>query len=290
MNKNVRSILAIILAVILVALVGTYAILKVRSRNDKVPDGTSGESQSESRSAEVTASESEIQSTAAQTEKPTAQKTTNAPSGGSSEYEYAYAGFSPKVTKIDEEKWYLTLVNRDYILPADYTVKTAQTVVDIYGGYSYGLLDYRVAPHYIEMYNAALEDGIKLSPLSGYRSIAHQKRNFEARISLYMKQGYSKKQATIMASEIILPPQTSEHNARLCMDILSIYESFENTKEYRWLQAHAADYGFVLRYPKDKQNITKITFEPWHWRYVGVEAAKEMKAKNLCLEEYLGVA
>lgn len=148
MNKNVRSILAIILAVILVALVGTYAILKVRSRNDKIPDGTSGESQSESRSAEVTASESEIQSTAAQTEKPTAQKTTNAPSGGSSEYEYAYAGFSPKVTKIDEEKWYLTLVNRDYILPADYTVKTAQTVVDIYGGYSYGLLDYRVAPHY----------------------------------------------------------------------------------------------------------------------------------------------
>ena len=137
---------------------------------------------------------------------------------------------------------------------------------------------------------ASLEDGIKLSPLSGYRSIAHQKRNFEARISLYMKQGYSKKQATIMASEIILPPQTSEHNAGLCMDILSIYESFENTKEYRWLQAHAADYGFVLRYPKDKQNITKITFEPWHWRYVGVEAAKEMKAKNLCLEEYLGVA
>ena len=94
MNKNVRSILAIILAVILVALVGTYAILKVRSRNDKVPDGTSGESQSESRSAEVTASESEVQSTAAQTEKPTAQKTTNAPSGGNSEYEYAYAGFA----------------------------------------------------------------------------------------------------------------------------------------------------------------------------------------------------
>ena len=266
MKKNIRSILAVILAVILVALVGTYAILKVRSKDSKTPDETSGESQSES--AQSTAPESTSQETVTQTEKTTTQQT----------------------TKIDESKWYLTLVNRDYILPADYTVKTAKTVVDIYGGYDYGLLDYRVAPHYIEMYNAALEDGIKLSPLSGYRSIAHQKRNFEARISLYMKQGYSKKQATIMASEIILPPQTSEHNAGLCMDILSIYESFENTKEYRWLQAHAADYGFVLRYPKDKQSITKITFEPWHWRYVGVEAAKEMKAKNLCLEEYLGVA
>ena len=129
------------------------------------------------------------------------QQTTKASTSGVTEYAYAYAGFSPKVTKIDESKWYLTLVNRDYILPADYTVKTAKTVVDIYGGYDYGLLDYRVAPHYIEMYNAALEDGIKLSPLSGYRSIAHQKRNFEARISLYRKQGYSKKQATIMASE-----------------------------------------------------------------------------------------
>lgn len=287
MKKNIRSILAVILAVILVALVGTYAILKVRSKDSKTPAKTSSESQPES--AQSTAPESTPQETVPQTEKTTTQQTTKASTSGVTEYAYAYAGFSPKVTKIDESKWYLTLVNRDYILPADYTVKTAKTVVDIYGGYDYGLLDYRVAPHYIEMYNAALEDGIKLSPLSGYRSIAHQKRNFEARISLYMKQGYSKKQATIMASEIILPPQTSEHNAGLCMDILSIYESFENTKEYRWLQAHAADYGFVLRYPKDKQSITNITFEPWHWRYVGVEAAKEMKAKNLCLEEYLGV-
>ncbi len=268
MKKNIRSILAVILAVILVALVGTYAILKVRSKDSKTPAETSSESQSES--AQSTAPESTSQETVTQTEKTTTQQTTKASTSGVTEYAYAYAGFSPKVTKIDESKWYLTLVNRDYILPADYTVKTAKTVVDIYGGYDYGLLDYRVAPHYIEMYNAALEDGIKLSPLSGYRSIAHQKRNFEARISLYMKQGYSKKQATIMASEIILPPQTSEHNAGLCMDILSIYESFENTKEYRWLQAHAADYGFVLRYPKDKQSITNITFEPWHWRYVGV--------------------
>lgn len=211
MKKNIRSILAVILAVILVALVGTYAILKVRSKDSKTPAETSSESQSES--AQSTAPESTSQETATQTEKTTTQQTTKASTGGVTEYAYAYAGFSPKVTKIDESKWYLTLVNRDYILPADYTVKTAKTVVDIYGGYDYGLLDYRVAPHYIEMYNAALEDGIKLSPLSGYRSIAHQKRNFEARISLYMKQGYSKKQATIMASEIILPPQTSEHNA-----------------------------------------------------------------------------
>lgn len=283
MKKNIRLILAAALAILLVATIGVYGALKLFSgdKTSKAEESTSGEQTSESTTAEET--ETTEQTT---TEKPTEKEETTS----SSSYAYAYAGFSPKVTKIDEDKWYLTLVNRDYILPEDYTVKTAQTVIDIYGAYDHGLLDYRVAPHYIAMYNAALEDGIKLSPLSGYRSIAHQKRNFEARINLYMNQGYSKKQATVMASEIILPPQTSEHNAGLCMDILSIYESFENTKEYAWLCEHAADYGFILRYPKDKQDITNITFEPWHWRYVGVEDAKKMKALNQCLEEYLGVA
>ena len=141
MKKNIRSILAVILAVILVALVGTYAILKVRLKDSKTPNETSNESQSES--AQSTAPESTSQETATQTEKTTTQQTTKASTSGATEYAYAYAGFSPKVTKIDESKWYLTLVNRDYILPADYTVKTAKTVVDIYGGYDYGLLDYR---------------------------------------------------------------------------------------------------------------------------------------------------
>ena len=74
------------------------------------------------------------------------------------------------------------------------------------------------------------------------------------------------------------------------MDICSLYESFENTDEFKWLSENAADYGFILRYPKDKQDITKIIYEPWHWRYVGVEAAKAMKASGQCFEEYLGVA
>ncbi len=285
MKKNIRLILAAALAISLVATVGVYGALKLFSGNESPENTESTESTDSDQTSESESSET----TAAPVQ--TGESTTKNSFGTEIEnYAYAYAGFSPKVTEIKEDKWYLTLVNRDYILPDGYTVKTAKTVVDIYGGYDYGLLDYRVAPHYIEMYNAALEDGLTLSPLSGYRTIAHQKRNFESRISLYMNQGYSKKEATVMASEIILPPQTSEHNAGLCVDILSIYESFENTKEYEWLCEHAADYGFVLRYPKDKQDITKITFEPWHWRYVGVEDAKKMKASNQCLEEYLGVA
>ena len=105
-----------------------------------------------------------------------------------------------------------------------------------------------------------------------------------------MNQGYDKTTATQKAAQIILPPGTSEHNAGLCMDIISLDVSFENTKAFAWLQNHAADYGFILRYPKNKDNITEITYEPWHWRYVGVEHAKAMNERRLCLEEYVGAA
>ena len=286
-SAKIRTAVAVILAVLVIGLVASYAAVKLKSDkpgDSSEPDvsGTQTQTQTQTAAAETTEAP-ETESKAEQTEAPTKAESV-------SEYAYAYAGFSPKLAEINEDKWYLMLVNRDYILPDDYTVKTAKTVIDIYGGYDRGYLDYRVAPHFIEMYNAALEDGLKLSPLSGYRSVARQKNNFENLIRDYMNKGYSKAQATVLASEIILPPSTSEHNAGLAMDILSLEVSFENSDEFAWLQEHAADYGFILRYPKDKQDITKITYEPWHWRYVGVKAAKEMKASGECLEEYLGLA
>lgn len=276
-----------ILAVLVIGLVASYAAVKLKSDrpgDSSEPDVSGTQTQTQTQTAAAETTEAPVtESKAEQTEAPTKAESV-------SEYAYAYAGFSPKLAEINEDKWYLMLVNRDYILPDDYTVKTAKTVIDVYGGYDRGYLDYRVAPHYIEMYNAALEDGLKLSPLSGYRSVARQKNNFENLIRDYMNKGYSKAQATVLASEIILPPSTSEHNAGLAMDILSLEVSFENSDEFAWLQEHAADYGFILRYPKDKQDITKITYEPWHWRYVGVKAAKEMEASGECLEEYLGLA
>lgn len=286
-SAKIRTAVAVILAVLVIGLVASYAAVKLKSDkpgDSSEPDvsGTQTQTQTQTAAAETTEAP-ETESKAEQTEAPTKAESV-------SEYAYAYAGFSPKLAEINEDKWYLMLVNRDYILPDDYTVKTAKTVIDIYGGYDRGYLDYRVAPHFIEMYNAALEDGLKLSPLSGYRSVARQKNNFENLIRDYMNKGYSKAQATVLASEIILPPSTSEHNAGLAMDILSLEVSFENSDEFAWLQEHAADYGFILRYPKDKQDITKITYEPWHWRYVGVKAAKEMEASGECLEEYLGLA
>lgn len=203
------------------------------------------------------------------------------------EYAYAYAGFNPVYANLDVSDWRLILVNRNFILPEGYTPQLANAVEN---GYADQKLDYRVAPFFNEMYQAAYEDGIHLVPISGYRSYERQERNFENKIDYYMGEGYSRVDATIEASTIILPPGTSEHNAGLAMDICSLEQNFEETEEFEWLCENAADYGFILRYPEDKQHITQIIYEPWHWRYVGVEAARAMKASGQCLEEYLGVA
>ena len=198
--------------------------------------------------------------------------------------DYSYAGFNPKPADMECE-WNLLLVNRSYILPEDYSAVLAAAAP----GYD-TKLDERAAPYYTEMFNAAKEDGITLVPLSGNRRISTQKTNFENKIKTYMNQGYDKTAATQKAAKIILPPGCSEHNAGLAMDICSLDTSFENTNEFKWLSKNAADYGFILRYPKNKQSITEITYEPWHWRYVGAAAAKAIKNSGICLEEYLGKA
>ena len=71
------------------------------------------------------------------------------------------------------------------------------------------------------------------------------------------------------------------------MDFNYVNREFENTAAFQWLQENAQDYGFILRYAEEKENITKVSYEPWHWRYVGEEHAKKMKSRNLCLEEYI---
>ena len=201
-------------------------------------------------------------------------------------YLYSYAGFNPQVISIDPNNWELTLLNRHYTLPDGYTPQLAEAVK---GSGVY--LDYRVAPHYQKMYDAALKDGVTLTPNSGYRSYSTQKTNFENKIKYYQSQGYDKVTATQNASRVILLPGTSEHNAGFAMDIGWVTEDFENSPAYAWLDAHAHEYGFILRYPEaeDKQAKTEIIYEPWHWRYVGVETATKLKASGQVLEEYLGV-
>ena len=190
---------------------------------------------------------------------------------------------NPVVITIDENLWHLTLVNSSYRIPDSYT----PDLVKVCG--SQESLDRKIALEYEKMYAAALIDGVTLTPCSGYRSYELQEKNYNNKIKFFEAQGYSTEDARVKAATIIMPPGSSEHNLGYAMDIVCVEEWFENTEEFRWLSENAADYGFIMRYPKDKQDITKVIYEPWHWRYVGVEAAKEMKEKNLTLEEYLGV-
>jgi D-alanyl-D-alanine carboxypeptidase len=203
-----------------------------------------------------------------------------------SDYAYAYAGFNPKTTDVNVDLSKL-IINANYALPDNYKPTLAEAVKG-----SDVQLDYRVAPYYQAMYDAAKADSITLTPVSGYRSYEKQTTNFENRIQQYMSDGMTKKEATIEAAKIIMLPGSSEHNAGLAMDICSLSESFENTDEFAWLSEHAADYGFILRYPKSEaaKAITGVTYEPWHYRYVGVAAAKEITQKGITLEQYVGLA
>lgn len=191
---------------------------------------------------------------------------------------------NPTIITIDEENWHLTLVNSGYRIPDSYT----PDLVYVCG--SSERLDRKVAEHYEEMYAAAKKDGVDLAPCSGYRSYELQERNYNNKVSFFESQGYSTKDAKVKAATIIMPPGSSEHNLGYAMDIVCVDEWFEDTAEFRWLTENAADYGFIMRYPKDKQDITKVIYEPWHWRYVGVDLAKELKDSGLVLEEYMGVA
>lgn len=181
-----------------------------------------------------------------------------------------------------QKQWNLVVVNTTREMPDGYVPKLKEILN------TGKFLDYRVAPHYEEMYNAAKADGIILTPYSAYRSFNLQKSNLENLTNEYMtRYGISKAEAYKKASTVILPPGTSEHNLGLAIDICNTYRSFESSQEYAWLAKHAADYGFILRYTAEKQNITGIVPEPWHWRYVGVKYAKAIKESGLCLEEYL---
>ena len=244
--------------------------------------GTTGTATTAGSTTEAASTTAAEKTTAAPTTAPTTAAATKA-----GEYEYAYAGFHPSVATVSEENWNLLLVNQDYILPEGYTVKTAK-ISD--GTQS---LDYRVVPYYNKMVAAAKADGISLIAVSGYRSLDRQRNNFTRKINYYQGLGYSKAEATRLAAKIVLMPGTSEHNAGLAMDFgtngnTTLDENFGKTEAYKWLSEHAADYGFILRYAADTTSITKVTYEPWHWRYVGEKAAKEIKAKGVTLEEYLG--
>lgn len=282
--KVIRTIvIQAVLIIITITVVGGAVITHQQYKSTPDPDSTTSDVQDTPSSSEVTDTQSTASSTPQSTQP---DETTSSTTVDSDKYPYAYAGFTPEITDMDVDISRI-LVNGKYSLPNNYKPTLAEAVKG-----SGVMLDYRVAPYYQAMYDAAKADGITLTPVSGYRSFERQTRNFNNRIAENMQKGMDKKEATIAAATVIMVPGSSEHNAGLAMDICSLSESFENTKEFEWLSENAANYGFILRYPKDaaSREITGVVYEPWHYRFVGIDTAKDIKAKGVTLEEYLGKA
>ena len=179
----------------------------------------------------------------------------------------------------------LTLVNMSHTLPADWTVD----LVELRNDQS---IDRRAYDGLQKMMDDAIAEGLDPLICSSYRTNETQERLYTNKKNSYLEQGYSEDDATALAATWVAYPGTSEHQLGLTVDICSIGNqeldsSQEDTATQQWLMANCYKYGFILRYPADKSDITEISYEPWHYRYVGVEAATEMYQKHLCLEEYL---
>lgn len=185
----------------------------------------------------------------------------------------------------EKEEYYLLLANAENPLPQDWSIQTEE----VQNGYE---MDKRAAPAMREMIQAAKEDGVELMLCSAYRSVEKQQQLFDRSQQAYMAQGMSEEKAYAKTATETAIPGTSEHQTGLAADIVTptyqmLDAGFADTPAGQWLSEHAAEYGFVLRYPQDKQEVTGIIYESWHYRFVGKTHAKLMKESGLCLEEYL---
>lgn len=182
------------------------------------------------------------------------------------------------------EDWRLVLINKQHPIPDGYTFEL-ETIKE-------GMqCDERIMEDLLTMLQEAREEGINLAIRSPYRDLSRQVYLFNRKITRYMNSGMSYMDAYKTASQSVTVPGASEHQIGLALDItsdtyLTLDEGFADTAEGKWLAEHSCEYGFILRYPKGKEYITSIGYEPWHFRYVGVEAATIITESGLTLEEF----
>ncbi|MGN1148819.1 MAG: D-alanyl-D-alanine carboxypeptidase family protein [Lachnospiraceae bacterium] len=186
--------------------------------------------------------------------------------------------------EFDVEDWRLILVNKQHSIPEDYEFPLGT----ISGNMK---CDERILEDLLAMMQAAKEDGVDLVICSPYRDYNRQTYLFEKKITRYMNAGMSYMDAYKTASVAVTAPNASEHQIGLAIDFYSstytsLDEGFADTETGKWLAAHSYEYGFILRYPKGKEYITGIEYEPWHFRYVGIEAATVITEKGITLEEF----
>lgn len=181
---------------------------------------------------------------------------------------------------------YLMLVNRFEPIPEGYEHRLRLKEV------SGKLFEKQTAAALIELLNDAQRDGVEIEVISGHRSAEYQQMLWEKEISKEMAGGLGYRQAVEKVSQTLALPGSSEHATGLAVDFAAkgkddVDNSFASSEQAVWLERNAHRYGFILRYPRLKEHITGISFEPWHYRYVGVGSARIIKENGICLEEFL---
>lgn len=185
----------------------------------------------------------------------------------------------------NDDDWSLVLINSESPLDTSY----APSLTKITDEYS---VDSRIADDTKKMFQDAADAGMSLNIISAYRDYETQRGVFNDTMLNWIYQGKTPLDAYDETKQSVAVPGTSEHATGLAMDITSstyqeLDDAQENTDEAKWLKANCANYGYILRYPTNKSDVTGIVYEPWHFRYVGKTAAKEIMEQGITLEEYL---
>ena len=180
----------------------------------------------------------------------------------------------------EDNGWNLILVNRDNYIPADYKVQ----LTELSNGKK---VDSRIYPELQEMFNDARAQGYGLFVREGYRTQEEQQQLMDEKIEAYENEGKSKSEAKKLAEQWVAIPGTSEHQLGIAVDINADTTKSSSDDVYNWLAENAHTYGFIKRYPSNKTDITGVINEPWHYRYVGKEAASKIYSQGICLEEYI---
>ncbi|MCR5753471.1 MAG: M15 family metallopeptidase, partial [Acetatifactor sp.] len=188
------------------------------------------------------------------------------------------------VTEFSEDDWKIVLVNKQHSIPDDYTFELGNITSTM-------KCDERIIDDLRKMLKAAEKDSINLVIRSPYRDTARQEMLFARKINKYMNKGMSFVEAYRLSSQAVTVPGASEHQIGLAFDITgddysNLDEGFGDTQAGIWLAENSYKFGFILRYPLGKEYITGIEYEPWHFRYVGTDAATVIHKDEITLEEF----
>ena len=264
-NEDLKLVISVSLAIVVVLAV-FFIVIKPLFVKDK-PDNTNNSSQDIV--SEVTSSQTE----------------------SADETSKAEESEVPKQTadgKLDENYKNLFLVNAENPLPKDYDYESdLVTIEDKYKNGQLNQINKYVWPYMKAMIEAAWADGVDLKVWSPYRSYSTQEMLFENQVKRCMDKGLDRATAETEAATVVARPGTSEHNTGLAADFNMASDRFESTPMFEWMKNNAENYGFIMRYSKEKQPLTGVIHESWHWRFVGIKTAKEINKLGMCLEEYV---